>query len=273
MWLLLAVLLVLIIVVIIWFMRSRKPASTVADDQPFADETPTGRIPALGDADIDTEADDTPAAPIALKATATKAPATNAPAAKAPAASGTKTPVAVAAAKATPVAAARAAKAAPAAETVARPAPPAVKRAEPAKAAPEPGGFPNSAKPLADGSAPSAEFTIKGNADSMLFHTKESPYYGRTKAEVWFRTAEEAEAAGFTGWNKRRAASKITAGPYPGSALPVAGGDAPAAEFIIKGNADSMLYHTKESPFFSVTTAEVWFKSTADAEKAGFRSY
>jgi hypothetical protein len=68
----------------------------------------------------------------------------------------------------------------------------------------EPGDYPNSAKPLPDGSAPSAEFTIKGNAGSKLFHTKESPYYGRTKAEVWFRNPVDAEAAGFTAWDKRR---------------------------------------------------------------------
>jgi hypothetical protein len=41
-------------------------------------------------------------------------------------------------------------------------------------------------------------FTIKGNAQSMLFHTPDSPYYGRTKAEVWFRTEADAERAGFT---------------------------------------------------------------------------
>lgn len=68
----------------------------------------------------------------------------------------------------------------------------------------EPGEYPNSARPLPDGSAPAPEFTIKGNAGSMLFHTKESPYFGRTKAEVWFRSAADAEAAGFTGWDKRR---------------------------------------------------------------------
>lgn len=67
----------------------------------------------------------------------------------------------------------------------------------------EPGDYPGSAKPLADGSAPSAEFTIKGKAGSMLFHTKESPYFSRTKADVWFRTPADAEAANFTGWNKR----------------------------------------------------------------------
>ena len=31
----------------------------------------------------------------------------------------------------------------------------------------------------------------------MKFHTPESPWYDRTVAEVWFRTAEAAEAAGF----------------------------------------------------------------------------
>ena len=63
---------------------------------------------------------------------------------------------------------------------------------------------PGSATPLADGSAPSGEYTVKGNADSMLFHTIESPYYGRTKAEVWFKNEKDAEAAGFTAWNRRR---------------------------------------------------------------------
>jgi len=41
-------------------------------------------------------------------------------------------------------------------------------------------------------------FTIKGNVQSKLFHTPDSPYYGRTRAEVWFRTEADAERAGFT---------------------------------------------------------------------------
>lgn len=53
-----------------------------------------------------------------------------------------------------------------------------------------------SAAALADGSAPEG-FTIKGNKDSMKYHTEDSPWYGRTKAEVWFATPEAAEAAGF----------------------------------------------------------------------------
>jgi outer membrane biosynthesis protein TonB len=46
-------------------------------------------------------------------------------------------------------------------------------------------------------------FTIKGNAQSMLFHTPDSPYYGRTKPEVWFRTESDAERAGFTRYTRR----------------------------------------------------------------------
>jgi hypothetical protein len=41
-------------------------------------------------------------------------------------------------------------------------------------------------------------FTIKGNVQSMLFHTPDSPYYGRTKPEVWFRAEADAERAGFS---------------------------------------------------------------------------
>ena len=63
---------------------------------------------------------------------------------------------------------------------------------------------PGSVAPLPDGSAPAPEFTIKGNAGSMLFHLPSSPYYGRTKAEVWFRTPEDASAAGFTAYVPRR---------------------------------------------------------------------
>ena len=47
-----------------------------------------------------------------------------------------------------------------------------------------------------DGSQP-AGFPVKGNADSMLYHTPDSEYYDRTVAEVWFKTEEDAEQAGF----------------------------------------------------------------------------
>jgi hypothetical protein len=60
------------------------------------------------------------------------------------------------------------------------------------------------AVPGPDGEAPAPEYTIKGNAGSMLFYTPESPSYERTRAEVWFRTAEEAVAAGFKESRPRR---------------------------------------------------------------------
>jgi large subunit ribosomal protein L4 len=52
------------------------------------------------------------------------------------------------------------------------------------------------AAPTADGSAPDG-FDIKGNADSMLNHVPGSRFYDRTVAEIWFATAEDAEAAGY----------------------------------------------------------------------------
>ncbi len=60
-----------------------------------------------------------------------------------------------------------------------------------------------SAAPLADGSAPEG-FTIKGNANSMLFHPTDSPYYGRTRAGVWFRDEDSAMSAGFRRWDHKR---------------------------------------------------------------------
>ncbi|NNG35186.1 50S ribosomal protein L4 [Nakamurella aerolata] len=55
---------------------------------------------------------------------------------------------------------------------------------------------PDSHAPLADGSEPEG-FPIKGNADSMLYHVPGSRFYNSTVAEVWFRSPEAAEAAGF----------------------------------------------------------------------------
>lgn len=86
-----------------------------------------------------------------------------------------------------------AAKAAPKAEKVEEA--PAEETAAPAALVD--GGFgEDSAAPLEDGSAPEG-FDIKGNKDSMKFHQPGGQWYDATVAEVWFRTAEAAEAAGF----------------------------------------------------------------------------
>ena len=53
------------------------------------------------------------------------------------------------------------------------------------------------ALPNEDGSAPDG-FEIKGNADSMLYHVPGSRFYDQTIAEIYFATADDAEAAGFS---------------------------------------------------------------------------
>jgi large subunit ribosomal protein L4 len=64
---------------------------------------------------------------------------------------------------------------------------------------------PESHAPLADGSQPEG-FPVKGNADSMLYHVPGSSFYARTEAEVWFASAEAAEAAGFSAPSGRKSA-------------------------------------------------------------------
>lgn len=54
-----------------------------------------------------------------------------------------------------------------------------------------------SAHPLPDGSAPSAEYTVKGDPDEMRYFTVDSRDFGRVRAEVWFRTERDAQKAGF----------------------------------------------------------------------------
>jgi uncharacterized membrane protein ArfC len=44
-------------------------------------------------------------------------------------------------------------------------------------------------------------YTIKGNEDSKLYYSPESPSYEATVAELWFRDPATAEAAGFSRWD------------------------------------------------------------------------
>jgi large subunit ribosomal protein L4 len=57
--------------------------------------------------------------------------------------------------------------------------------------------FPGAVKADEDGSGPEG-YDIKGNAQSMKFHAPGGRWYDSTIAEFWFKTAEDAEAAGFT---------------------------------------------------------------------------
>jgi large subunit ribosomal protein L4 len=58
--------------------------------------------------------------------------------------------------------------------------------------------LPKGAKaPLKSGGAPKG-YEVKGNADSGLYHEPDGQWYDATIAEFYFKTAEDAEAAGFT---------------------------------------------------------------------------
>jgi large subunit ribosomal protein L17 len=57
---------------------------------------------------------------------------------------------------------------------------------------------PGAVASLADGSAPDPAYAVKGKVATKTFHTPGSTYYTRTRADVWFRTARDARAAGFT---------------------------------------------------------------------------
>jgi hypothetical protein len=75
-------------------------------------------------------------------------------------------------------------------------------RPEPSAAVP-PGRYGEGSADAVPHQGPPDGFTIKGNTQSMLFHTPDSPYYGRTKPQVWFRTEADAERAGFTKYARR----------------------------------------------------------------------
>ena len=66
------------------------------------------------------------------------------------------------------------------------------------------------------------------------------------------------------------ASEDVESGPYgPESRLPLDGGDAPEG-FLVKGNRDSMKFHTPASPWYDKTVAEVYFRTASAAEEAGF---
>lgn len=56
---------------------------------------------------------------------------------------------------------------------------------------------PGSAMPLAGGASPGPEFTIKASVSALRYCTPDSEKFDRTVAEVWFRSAADAERVGF----------------------------------------------------------------------------
>ncbi|NKQ55734.1 hypothetical protein HFP15_22920 [Amycolatopsis sp. K13G38] len=61
-----------------------------------------------------------------------------------------------------------------------------------------PGPFgPGSAMPLPGGASPSEEFTVKASVTALRYCTEDSQQFPRMVAEVWFRSAADAERVGF----------------------------------------------------------------------------
>ncbi|SEP41789.1 hypothetical protein [Amycolatopsis saalfeldensis] len=64
----------------------------------------------------------------------------------------------------------------------------------------------------------------------------------------------------------------VPPGPFgPGSAMPRPGGGRPSEGFAVKASVTALRYCTEESPQFPRMVAEVWFRTSADAERVGFR--
>jgi large subunit ribosomal protein L17 len=60
------------------------------------------------------------------------------------------------------------------------------------------GVYPGSHVLLEDASTAPEGFPVKGNEGSKKYHEPDTQWYDQTTAEVWFESAEAAEAAGFT---------------------------------------------------------------------------
>ena len=60
------------------------------------------------------------------------------------------------------------------------------------------GKYADSHVPLENADTVPEGFAVKGNEDSMKYHLPDSQWYDQTTAEVWFRSEDAAQAAGFT---------------------------------------------------------------------------
>jgi hypothetical protein len=60
------------------------------------------------------------------------------------------------------------------------------------------GPWAGSVMPMSDPDQVPPGFEIKGNEQSEMYHVPGSRYYDATKAELWFRSVDAAEGAGYT---------------------------------------------------------------------------
>lgn len=66
-----------------------------------------------------------------------------------------------------------------------------------------PGPYLGSVLAPEDGSEPPTSHRVKVHSGSRRFHTTDSPYYVRTRADLYFESESGARAAGFIAWHER----------------------------------------------------------------------
>ncbi len=93
---------------------------------------------------------------------------------------------------------------------------------------------------------------------------------GRSVTAVATESEAAATPAGLADLAASPESTEAVEGPFGAdSAGPTDDGSAPAG-FDIKGNKDSMKYHLPDGRWYESTVAEVWFRTEAAAEAAGF---
>lgn len=149
------------------------------------------------------------------------------------------------------------------------------RRPEPTAAAR--GGTAAAATAVAD--EPTTKLPKAGTGDEPTTKLPKATSAGAAAAGA--AAAGAAGAAAFASGGGAHEAAEDSAGedvkvveetPYGAGSVRVSGAGTPAG-YLIKGNEDSLLYHSPESPSYSVTVAEIWFADVESAEKAGFNRW
>ena len=147
---------------------------------------------------------------------------------------------------------------------------------------------PASIDTLPDDASSPAGYTVKGDKKAKLYLLTDDPDFDRARPDIWFLDEKSALEAGYAHYIRKPKADASAGGaaaaastqatlptdaPYgPGSAHAGADGSGPAG-WAIKGNAQSMLYHTTDSPSYEACKAEAWFETEEAAQAAGFRRW
>ena len=105
-----------------------------------------------------------------------------------------------------------------------------------------------------------------GAASEMVVRPAESELASSALEESAEPSNEELAATAASVSTLTAASAAEESGYGPGSYV----GTEPPNGYDIKGNENSMKYHTPESPFYTQTVAEIWFSSVEAAEAAGF---